>query len=47
MLIIAEPDDFEKLVEPLQDVARKFKSKVSLLSGSSEADFSTFLDLCN
>ncbi|KAM3246028.1 protein disulfide isomerase-like 1-6 isoform X1 [Capsicum annuum] len=31
VLIIAEPDDFKKLVEPLQDVARKFKSKIMFI----------------
>ncbi|XP_060205767.1 protein disulfide isomerase-like 1-6 [Lycium barbarum] len=31
VLIIAEPDDFKKLVEPLQNVARKFKSKIMFI----------------
>lgn len=31
VLIIAEPDDFKILVEPLQDVARKFKSKIMFI----------------
>lgn len=31
VLIIAEPDDFKKLVEPLQDVAKKFKSKIMFI----------------
>ncbi|KAK4349926.1 hypothetical protein RND71_029239 [Anisodus tanguticus] len=31
VLIISEPDDFKKLVEPLQDVARKFKSGIMFL----------------
>ncbi|XP_004235667.1 protein disulfide isomerase-like 1-6 [Solanum lycopersicum] len=31
VLIIAETDDFKKLVEPLQDVARKFKSKIMFI----------------
>ncbi|CAN4088984.1 unnamed protein product [Withania somnifera] len=31
VLIIAEPDDFNKLVEPLQDVARNFKSKIMFI----------------
>ncbi|KAK4361895.1 hypothetical protein RND71_017136 [Anisodus tanguticus] len=31
VLIIAEHDDFKKLVEPLQDVARKFKSKIMFI----------------
>ncbi|MCD7448161.1 Protein disulfide isomerase-like 1-6 [Datura stramonium] len=31
VLIIAEPDDFKKLVEPLQVVARKFKSKIMFI----------------
>ncbi|OIT05272.1 PREDICTED: protein disulfide isomerase-like 1-6 [Nicotiana attenuata] len=31
VLIIAEPDDFKKNVEPLQDVARKFKSQIMFI----------------
>lgn len=29
MYVFADADDFKKLLEPLQEIARKFKSKVS------------------